>query len=522
MRKKIIFGFFISALVITFLAAFEYINFIQVRNEMSFLEVSDSIRSKSLQLRRHEKNFFLFPEKATDESLATRNYINQLDDITANIESGEPDKIAGLRNLVAEYRAEFSSIETLIFEITRLLEANKTSYTAYSNVFPLIESDARDKPLQVAGFLERTIGLPADDPQMIKLRQLDLEINKLRDTGENILTASKELDTDARSKADRGIRLSQAAILIFLPLFLVLGLGSLLYSGTDIVKRLKTLTDSVEKISRRYAPGSTVPQKGNGGKDEVDILIKKFNKMNTQLMEWEQEIDEKNRELFQSQKMAAIGTLAAGVAHELNNPLNNINLSAQVLQRQLKEGESPGLKEIVDDIVGQTARVKGIVGNLLEFAREREPQLALVDVEQLVNYAFLQVGKTVDTRRIRFIFDKETENVTINADPHQLERVFVNLFTNAVSAMEGDGQLAVQIRPASGEALEIYVSDTGKGIPEEDREKVFDPFFTKKEKGTGLGLAIAMNTIRKHGGNISVVSEEGMGTVFEIILPRGT
>lgn len=521
LRKKIIFGFFLSALIIIFLAAFEYLNFIQVRNEMSFLEVADTIRSKSLQLRRHEKNFFLFPDKAGEEAQATRDYLDQLDDLTANVESGDPDKIAGLRSLVAEYRGEFGSIETLIAEITRLQEAGNAAYAPYGDVLPLIESDTRDKPLQVARFLEGTLSLPPDDPQVAKLRELDLKINQLRDTGENILTASKELDTDARDNADQGIRLSQAALLVFLPLFLLLGVGGLFYSSTGIIRRLKTLTDSVEKISRRYAPGSTAPPNGNAGKDEVDILINKFNRMNTQLMEWEEELDEKNRELYQSQKLAAIGTLAAGVAHELNNPLNNINLSAQVLQRQLKGAdESPELKEIVDDIVGQTARVKGIVGNLLEFAREREPQLIPVDLEGLINGAYELVGNTTDTRRINFVFDNEAGDVTVSADSHMMERVFVNLFTNAVSAMDGAGQLAVQIRPADEKVLKIYVSDTGKGIPRDDREKVFDPFFTKKDKGTGLGLAIVMNIIRKHGGNISVVSEEGMGTVFEIVLPR--
>lgn len=520
LRKKIIFGFLISASIITILAAFEYVNFIQVQNEMGFLEVSDTIRSKSLQLRRHEKNFFLFPDKAAEESAATRDYIDQLDEITADIDSGDPGKMAALRSLVAEYRTEFGNIEALISQISRQFADSREALAAHASVFPLIESDVRDKPLQVAEYLESSAGMAPTYPLVVNLRELDAEINKLRDTGENILTASKELDTEARDNADRGIRLSQYAILVFFPLFLIFGLGGLLYISTGVVKRLKTLTDTVEKIGARYGHGVSEPTPPEAHMDEVDILVKRFNSMNNQLMTWEGELDEKNRELFESKKLAAIGTLAAGVAHELNNPLNNINVSAQVLKKQLKGDESPAVREIVDDILGQTVRVKGIVGNLLEFAREREPQLTDVELNGIINSAFGQVGKTTNLSGIDFVIDSYAEDVVLRADSDQLERVFVNLFSNAVAAMAGKGQLAVQIRSVDKE-VRIYVSDTGRGIPEEDREKVFDPFFTKKDKGTGLGLAIVMNIIRKHGGNISVVSEEGMGTVFEIVLPRG-
>lgn len=518
LRKKIIFAFFISALIITILAAFEYLNFIQVRNEMSFLEVSDTIRSKSLQLRRYEKNFFLFPDKAAQESQATKDYLNQLNDIALSLNSGDPQKISALRGLVSEYRTEFSNIETLISQISVQLDALKPDFDA-RGVFPMMKSDSRDKPLQVADFLQIALGMPPQSPEIANLQRLDAEIIKLRDTGENILTASKDLDTDARDSADNGIRLSQIAILVFFPLFLGLGLATLFYIGTGLVKRLKTLTDSVDQIGQRYAHEVPHPQKTGGGKDEVDILIDKFNHMNSLLMEWEIELNEKNQELLQSKKLAAIGTLAAGVAHELNNPLNNISLSAQVLQKSLKGNEPATVRGIVDDIVGQTARVKGIVGNLLEFAREREPSMETISLETVINNAYQQVSKTMNMGEIDFGIDTETDDLKVFADPNQMERVFINLFSNAVSAMEGRGRLAVRIEK-EGDSLYIYVSDTGKGLSPEDREKVFDPFFTKKEKGTGLGLAIVLNIIRKHGGNIAVVSEENMGTVFEIILPR--
>lgn len=519
MRKKIIFGFLLSAAIISALSVFEYVNFIQVRSEMNFLEVADTVRSKSLQLRRHEKNFFLFPDKAAEESASTRDYLSQLQDVTASINSQDPDKVNALRNLLGQYQTEFGAIETMLAQINQDFENSRSVFGPNPNTVPLLEAESRDHPLQVAEFLQTGFSLPAGSPLVARLRDLDGQINRLRDTGENILSSSEELDADARDSAARGIRVSQYAILIFFPLFLLLGLGALLYISGGVVRRLKTLTDSVEKIGARYAHGSSSRRPEGGHQDEVDVLVEKFNNMNTQLIQWEEEIDEKNRELYQSKKLAAIGTLAAGVAHELNNPLNNINISAQVLKRQFQDDASPDRKEIIDEIVGQTARLKGIVGNLLEFAREREPQKKAVDLGRVIRTAYgLAAGP--DITGINFVVDSDGEGVTLYADPNQLERVFVNLFSNAIAAMSGEGQLAAQIRNDT-EVVRVYVSDTGKGIPADDREKIFDPFFTQKDKGAGLGLAIVMNIVRNHGGDISVVSEEDMGTVFEIVIPRG-
>ena len=344
LRKKIIFGFLLSAAIISALSVFEYVNFIQVRSEMNFLEVADTVRSKSLQLRRHEKNFFLFPDKAAEESSAARDYLSQLQDVTASINSQDPEKVNALRNLLSQYQTEFGTIETMLAQINQDFENSRSVFGPNPNTVPLLEAESRDHPLQVAEFLQTGFSLPAGSPLVARLRDLDGQINQLRDTGENILSSSEELDADARDSAARGIRVSQYAILIFFPLFLLLGLGALLYISGGVVRRLKTLTDSVEKIGARYAHGPASRRPEDGHQDEVDVLVEKFNNMNAQLIQWEEEIDEKNRELYQTKKLAAIGTLAAGVAHELNNPLNNINISAQVLKRQFQDDASPDRK----------------------------------------------------------------------------------------------------------------------------------------------------------------------------------
>ncbi len=521
LRKKIILSFLISVLIVGTLATFEYINFIQEKNQMRFLEVADSARDRSLKILRHEKNFFLFPDKAAQESAATLGYLSELDGLTGDIEAEDPSAAVNLRGLITTYQSEFISIQALLAQISQGIDALGTTSPGAAGAIPLLKAESRDNPSLAAAYLKSSLSLPAGDSRVAALGLLSTRINQLRDTSNNIVTAANDLDKNTRSSAGNVINQSQLEILVVFPLFLMIGLGALLYVSSDVVKKVKALTGAIERISKLFGPKT--PRPGGGGgrvrKDEVDILVDKFNRMNHLRSEWERRIREKNQEaLLQAKKLAAIGTLASGVAHELNNPLNNISLSAQVLKKKIGAGEPPAVMRIVNDIVGQTERVRDIVSNLLEFARERELQLKKVNINSLVAGAYNLAQKSAHADGIEFELDSGGREVRLQADQPQLERAFVNLFTNAIAAIEGEGKIAVHISPKNGD-LEILVSDTGKGIPPSDREKIFDPFFTKKDKGTGLGLAIVLSTIRKHEGQISVISEEGIGTIFEIILP---
>jgi signal transduction histidine kinase len=188
-----------------------------------------------------------------------------------------------------------------------------------------------------------------------------------------------------------------------------------------------------------------------------------------------------------------------------------------VLAKQAGECGSPVVLDAVTDILGQTTRVKKIVSELLEFARGREPRLQNVDLCELMGGVYKKLS--VDTSKVRFSLDCGTERIVLAADPEQMEQVFINLFTNAVEAMPGGGDLNARVRASDG-AVVVTVSDSGKGIAKESLDKVFEPFFTTKDKGTGLGLAIVFNIVRKHYGEISVGSEEGKGTTFTITMPR--
>ncbi len=519
LKKKIALSFFISASIIAILAAFEYASFIEIRKEIRFLEITDTIRSKSLQVRRHEKNFFIYGP-LSEENKAIYQYLQELNVLAGSAVSDSDEKrskLLSLRNLISGYKQRFTVIESSVNRLSAEFRGMRVS-SRDAKFFQLMEITFQERPLPIADILQGA--LPSDHRLIGDLRQLDLEINALRRSGEDILVASKELDRIARENVDRTIYISQIAIIIFLPLFFLSGIGTLFFIGRNVASRLMLLISVVEKTGKGSFPHVSVPLKGWGKDDEVGVLINKFNEMEDQLLQRENELEIKNKELLQSKKLAAIGTLASGVAHELNNPLNNIYISSQVLMKETGEECSPMMKEIVNDIVGQTARVKRIVGDLLEFARGREPRLGEVELNGLITAAFGLLGSSLNMEKIRFELDSDPEGVFVRADRGQLEQVFVNLFTNAVEAMSGAGDLLVRVSKAPG-TVKIVVSDTGKGIPGDAVEKIFEPFFTTKDKGTGLGLAIVFNIIRKHGGDISAESEEGKGTTFTLAFPSG-
>ncbi len=522
LKKKIALSFFISAFIIAILAAFEYLSFVEIKKEIRYLEITDTIGRKSLQLRRHEKNFLLYsPEKANEESDAVHTYLNELKDMLArNPDIDKADRLS-LRGSFNEYERSFNKIEASAKRLTAAFERNRVSFKKNEAFSGLVEATFLERPSQSADSLAKAFRLSRNHALVTGLMELDADIITLRKTGENILVISKDLDKLAREKAETVIRVSQIAILIFFPLFFVVGIGMLFFISTNVVRRLMLLINVVEKTGKGSYPHLSVPSSTGNAHDEVGVLIDKFNTMEDQLALHEEELERKNRELAQTKKLAAIGTLASGVAHELNNPLNNIYLSAQVLSKEAGKGCSDEVQEAVGDIVGQTERVKRIVSDLLEFARGRELQLKDVELKGLITDSYRHLGSSRNLSGVRFSLESAPSQVFVSADQGQLEQVFVNLFTNALDAMQGDGGLTVTVRQEPRSVL-ITVGDTGKGIPRESLEKIFEPFFTTKDKGTGLGLAIVYNIIKKHSGDIIVESREGMGTTFTITLPKGT
>ena len=516
LRKNVILSFLVSSVIIGVLAVASYVNFIAIRREIRYLELLDTVRNKSLALRRHEKNYLLYMDPG--ELRSVRVYLKGLLEI---IGQGGPirgrGKLLELSSAITRYEERLNGIENYAGEFRKELNSLRPTDPRHAIFSHLIETTFLDRPIVDARLLEQLFSLPADAPIIRDLRQLNHEVETLRKSGEEILVITKDLERSARERVEHAIGVLQTATLVLLPLLFIVGLITLFLISQSVVKRLMILTEAVKKTGQGDFAAVTVPEK----RDEVGLLINAFNSMERDLELREEELKRrKNEELLRSRKLASIGTLASGVAHELNNPLNNIYISVQILGKEVGRSSSPQVKEIMDDIVSQTARLKNIVGDLLEYARGREPRNERIELSSLISRAYRLVGMTADTEEISFKLQTDPGEVVVKADSEQLERVFINLFTNAIDAMSGRGRIKVTIHRTEG-VVSITVADSGEGMSAEAVEKIFEPFYTTKDRGTGLGLAIVSSIITKHGGDIRVESREGQGTSFIITLPPG-
>lgn len=232
------------------------------------------------------------------------------------------------------------------------------------------------------------------------------------------------------------------------------------------------------------------------------------------------ELQQLQAQLIQAEKMASVGKLAAGVAHELNNPLTGILLYSHLLLEQMDPDNAS--RENLEKIVKQTTRCKDIVKGLLDFARQAEPKIEPHDINGLVDEALSLIESQSLFHNIRVIKSFRSSLPHIAVDAAQIQQVFINIILNAAEAMEGNGDLTIETSHLEDSGfVAIQFTDTGCGIPRAILDTIFDPFFTTKRvgQGTGLGLAICYGIIQRHGGTIDVTSEEGTGTTFTIKLP---
>jgi two-component system NtrC family sensor kinase len=230
---------------------------------------------------------------------------------------------------------------------------------------------------------------------------------------------------------------------------------------------------------------------------------------------------EKNQEQYiQSRKMASIGTLTSGIAHELNNPLNNICITTESLLDDLQAIGEGEIRKRLQDIYTQAERASGTVRNLLDFTRMGQPAFVPLSARELLDSTFNLARNEMELNNVRLDYDPESAEAGLLGDYSQLQQVFLNLVINAIQAMPRGGRLIVRINREDPHFLRIAVGDTGVGIPQSIIQQIFDPFFTTKEKGTGLGLSTTYSIVKKHGGKILVDSQINQGTTFTVFLPK--
>ena len=253
-------------------------------------------------------------------------------------------------------------------------------------------------------------------------------------------------------------------------------------------------------------------------KEDIDIFISLADQTALALenaLAYE-ELKETENKLIKAQRLAAIGTLAKGLAHEIKNPLTVIRSFIEALQERYNE---PEFREKFFKVVdSEIDRMNGVIEQLLDFAQPVSPKFEDIQVHKLLDEAVSFVEHDFNKKEINIVKDYCNYNVEISADSNQLKEVFLNLFINALDAMEQGGKLTI-LTQITYKELRILISDTGCGIPKENIPQVFDPFFTTKDKGHGLGLSIVHNIIQAHQGTIEVKSKLNSGTTFIITLP---
>jgi signal transduction histidine kinase len=277
--------------------------------------------------------------------------------------------------------------------------------------------------------------------------------------------------------------------------------------ATRTLHPLRKLAERAREIAR----GDYKQRVDASSPDEIGALGREFNAMAAAL-------DEREQRLIRSERLAAVGKIAAQITHEVRNPLSSIGLNAEMLEEET-QGEA---RKLARAIVKEVDRLTEITEEYLRFARLPRPKLEREELGDLLTSLVAFMHHELAARGVTVELDVPPALPPVAADEHQLRQALVNLVRNGAEAMRAGGQLTLRARhladAADGRSIELAISDTGDGIAPEHLQKIFDPFFSTKEGGTGLGLALTQQIIVEHGGKIEVTSEPGRGTTFIVRL----
>lgn len=342
----------------------------------------------------------------------------------------------------------------------------------------------------------------------------EVDANAIRVQGKVMVDFSSNLLTLKQGRIKLGLKFILYSFVGLTTLFFLFLMLVFHLQAKSVLGRLAF----VRQATKDLLLGNFTPIVDNAIKsDEVSDLILGFNKMGT-------EIEIKQEQLVQSRKLAAIGTFSSGIAHELNNPLNNISLSADALIEEYDELSAEEAKGIINDIILQTKRASEVVKDLLDFCRDKTPTSTQLNIQDVIKATIKLVANHLRLNSI-WVENYIPENLPpVVGDMQKLQQVFLNLFVNAIHVMPDGGLIHLDAKLDTEGYLRIDVNDTGTGISPEKIKDIFDPFYTTKPvgQGTGLGLSIVYGIVKKHGGYVEVKSKLNVGTTFSIFLPVKT
>ena len=471
LRQKIFLHFLIFMVVNCAIWFFSYFSNSTINQKLNIIEKKKELLDTVLEARRYEKNFFLRNSKS-DLQLAI-SYIEK----TA-------EKQAVIENDFSELLEDKASVRKRTESILNYKNNLQQLYDAYS----------------------RTEG-NGEDPLQSK------EINFLQETvteiGRALTTDIEEVERRERERVLALLNRSKTYLIASLLSLFILSILTAFFLAKNVNRPLKSIEKSIQQIVS--GDFNKIPKIQTG--DEFESLADSLNDMI-------EELGRRKDQLVQAEKMSSLGTLTSGVAHELNNPLNNISTSIQIIREELDDPDTEFKKTLLFEAEEQIDRARDIIRALLEFSRQSDFLVEKVVFKNLVHSTMHLISG-----EIPFNIEVNIEvpdTLDGNMDPRRIQQVLLNLIINAVYAMEGGGRLNISAFKDKENALFVFkVADTGEGISKENLARIFDPFFTTREvsKGSGLGLSISHGIIEQHGGTIQVESGLGRGTVFTVCLP---
>ena len=470
-RQLIVTGFAICFLLAVAVDCLWIFTASRVQEKLHFLEIADSYLFEIQQARRFEKNFFL--------------YNTNLDDALEHMRVAH-----GL--LMANSQQLRSVIGRGTFETMR---------------------PRSEKYLQLLEYLDSAAKAGTLSPERLSESE-----GAIREEGASVVQFAADLVTRERESVHTLLRRSRT----FPIYFLIVLLAVILVMAHVLVRRIMQPLVRFGAYTQRIAIGDFSPIiPARRFSDEFTDLAVALNRMARDLAE-QQTI------LVETHKLRALGTLTAGVAHELNNPVNNILLTAQFMKEDFEKLSSEASLEMIDDVIDQAERCDRIISNLLDFARESEAKVEPVDLGVLVNETVKLAQNQMHLSGVKLKITVQPNLPRVHGDAKQLVQVFLNLVLNALDATPRDGSIELSAEPDGQKFVSVTVKDTGCGIPPHLLNSIFDPFFTTKHSGdgrrggTGLGLSVSQGIVARHGGNISVVSSLESGTSVTVHLPVTT
>lgn len=469
-RKKITLGYYLLLIYMIGTAFLTYGFIKRVENKVELVAVIDDFLNTTLEVRRFEKNYFLY---------------NKEEDFKENM-------------------AFWEQLEKLLYADIKML-TTLLSQNAYKQLWDLVHSYKTD--MESLHQMDRAP--PSSQQTTNKRFQLE---DRIRTQGKQLTDIAEKTSQEERAAIKKLLKTTGTILILSLIIFVTFGISITSLMGRDVVRSLKVLEKHTKKISQ----GEYVAAKIKVADEEVNSLLHAFNRMTNDLRIRQQQ-------LVQSEKLASLGTLLSGVAHELNNPLSNISTSAQILTEEIEEDDIEFKKNLIGQVIEQSDKARDIVKTLLEFSRLREFNKQHLFLRNLLDETILllrgQIPISVD------IHIEIPSDIEVIADKQRMQQVYLNLLKNAVDALEGEGNIWITARNIGKKdkpkEIEMIIEDDGPGIPSELLSKIFDPFFTTKDvgHGSGLGLYIVHDIIEWHGGTLKVDSRAGEGTSFIIWLP---